>query len=62
MWNGFSDELHCKLDVQNTKVRGVGGGTGNVSYVWKTDTLLVVINILKIVHFKNQNMFNIVPL
>ena len=37
------DELHCKLDVRNIKVRGVGDGAGNVSYVWKTDTLLVIV-------------------
>ena len=24
MWNGFSDELHCKLDVRNTKCGGWG--------------------------------------
>ena len=26
MWNGFSDELHCKLDVRNTSTGGGGWG------------------------------------
>ena len=30
--------MHCRLAVRNTKARG---GGGHVSYVWKTETLLV---------------------